>query len=449
MSKIFDKLKKSGKSEPLQTERTAPSPKYLTTRPPTMEESNKIKKRLIIILSTGGVLIPLTAFLVPRLLLESEPPRREAPVMLLSQLARSTPQVDTVEPGMEIMVEEVRFPESNLQEIIEITPEPIKGMTDKAGEQTPSITQEASEAEGVPVVVVELVPSAPLTTEKLKEEKIEGEVTPAFSEEKKTVKEKTPEMAGKTGVKVEIIPKKEPLALPPDGEAVIPVAPEPELAEETIPPAKSAEGLVTTEHEVAQGLGRPQRGEKFKLALFYQKSGELKKAEAQYKELLKEDPMDSEVYNNLGAIYQELGDYDRAEVGFRKAVLIKPDYIKARNNLGVTLYKKGNLQGALREFQAILEVNPRDIHGLTNLGIVAKKIGDLFRAREAFRKVIEINPTHAEAHYNLAMVLEEEGEVAKAVFHYQKFLEFSNDKHTPLTEKVRRHLSEISKRGWK
>ncbi len=188
-----------------------------------------------------------------------------------------------------------------------------------------------------------------------------------------------------------------------------------------------------------------EKTERFKLAVFYQKSGEFIKAKMQYLEILKLFPMDYEIHNNLGSIYQELEDLDAAIKEYRKAILLKPNYRKARNNLGVALCEKGNLQAALKEFKIILETNSNDVQCITNLGVLSKKMGYPDRARKFFEEALSIDPAFMEAHYNLAVILKE-SEVASAIYHFQKFLEYSGGRYASLEEEVMQHLNGLPNR---
>ncbi len=217
--------------------------------------------------------------------------------------------------------------------------------------------------------------------------------------------------------------------------------PEPPAA---IPPPPQPERGLTPAEERALPPEALEKRERFKRAVFYQKSGDLGKARDQYLEIIRLDPMDPETHNNLGSIYQEWGDLDNAVSEYRKALLIRPNYYKAHNNLGVALYKKGNLQGALREFKVAAEANPRDIQSLTNLGVISKRLEQPARARQFFEMALSIQPSHAEAHYNLALILEE-NEPASAIFHYQKFLEYSGGQYPKLEEDVTKHLNRLSR----
>ncbi len=257
--------------------------------------------------------------------------------------------------------------------------------------------------------------------------------------------------ASRIDIKKAPVPVKEPIRPSPPvkvfEETAATIQPPP-VAQVTRPPAAAPAPAQPREDVLPEdeGVYAPEALEKrdrFKRAVFYQKSGELRRAKMEYMEIIKLDPMDAETHNNLGSIYQTWGDLDDAISEYRKAILLRPNYYKARNNLGVALYKKGNAQGALREFQIVVEANPRDVQSLTNLGVVSKSLGQLNRARQFFEAALAVDPSHAEAHYNLALVLEE-SEPASAIFHYQKFLEFSGGRYPKLEEDVVQHLSGLS-----
>lgn len=206
---------------------------------------------------------------------------------------------------------------------------------------------------------------------------------------------------------------------------------------------KPEQELQRLQEEMAGTPEELEKKERFKLAVFYQNSGELIKAEEQYLAIIELYPMDYEIHNNLGSIYQALGDLDKAIKEYRKAILIRPDYHKARNNLGVALYEKGNLQAALREFKIILETNPKDVQCLINLGVLSKKLKHPDKARRFFEQALSIDPVNMEAHYDLAVILEE-SEIASAIFHFQKFLEYSGGRYASLEEEVMQRLDGLS-----
>ena len=333
----------------------------------------------------------------------------------------------------EIEVVEVEPEESKIEIRLQ---EPGLSEMERTLAELEKAARKAKLAEAPPSVVMELpVPDA--------EEAPPIPLTPTVPQEMTA--------ASRIDIKRVPVPVKEPIRPSPPvkvfEETAVTIQPPP-VAQVTRPPAAAPAPAqpredVLPEDEGAYAPEVLEKRDRFKRAVFYQKSGELRRATMEYMKIIKLDPMDAETHNNLGSIYQAWGDLDDAISEYRKAILLRPNYYKARNNLGVALYKKGNAQGALREFQVVVEANPRDVQGLTNLGVVSKSLGQLNRAKQFFEAALAVDPTHAEAHYNLALVLEE-SEPASAIFHYQKFLEFSGGRYPQLEEDVVQHLSSLS-----
>ena len=70
------------------------------------------------------------------------------------------------------------------------------------------------------------------------------------------------------------------------------------------------------------------------------KEGRLKEAEKLYQSILKNQPTNLDVNNNLGVLLCALGRFDEAEVSYRKAIETQTCFmLEAHNNLGNTLKK--------------------------------------------------------------------------------------------------------------
>jgi Tfp pilus assembly protein PilF len=192
-------------------------------------------------------------------------------------------------------------------------------------------------------------------------------------------------------------------------------------------------------------LERQSISEHFQRAVFYQKNGELSKAFQKYEGILKKDPLNAEVHNNMGLLYQQKGEYNKALLAYRKAVSLNPDYYKAHSNIGTVLYRQGRLDAADMEFEFILEKEPENVYALTNLAIIYKEKGELEEAKDLLLKAIELDKESHEAHYNLALILEELGRIDEAVIHYRAFLKHSHNTYTTLTADVFKHLEVIEK----
>jgi serine/threonine-protein kinase len=59
------------------------------------------------------------------------------------------------------------------------------------------------------------------------------------------------------------------------------------------------------------------------------------------------DPLDPEVYSNMGRTYEATGDYDRAEANFRKVLELSPDYVGIAHRLTRLNLLRGEYEQAL------------------------------------------------------------------------------------------------------
>ncbi len=140
--------------------------------------------------------------------------------------------------------------------------------------------------------------------------------------------------------------------------------------------------------------------DRLEAAKFLHRSGELIKAEEEYRKILTEDPTNGEAHHLMGLLALQMGKFDVAETFFKTAIEIdgeKPEYVV---NLGVLHYLR-------RDFEA---------------------------AKEKFKKGIEMDPTYMEAHANLGKIFAEEGEMEEARRHLVKAVNLGDrDESTLIT----------------
>ncbi len=96
----------------------------------------------------------------------------------------------------------------------------------------------------------------------------------------------------------------------------------------------------------------------FKMGVISVKSGNLRKAERYYKEVLAIEPNYVDAYNNLGIVYARQGRLHEAIGQYLEAIRLGPGNEEAYNNLGVTYGRLGSLKEAVRCFSKALEIKP-------------------------------------------------------------------------------------------
>jgi len=123
-----------------------------------------------------------------------------------------------------------------------------------------------------------------------------------------------------------------------------------------------------------------------------QQRGKIGRAERLYRELLKRDPSDVAVLNNLGLLLKQQGRVEEAAGLFRKALLHAPHNPAVLNNLGNVCLLLGDRAAAMVHFERAVEVAPRDPAGYVNLGRLSRRAGDLAAAMSLLKKARLLSP---------------------------------------------------------
>ena len=158
-------------------------------------------------------------------------------------------------------------------------------------------------------------------------------------------------------------------------------------------------------------------------AIHAHREGKLEEAEKLYCSILKSQPSNFTVRNNLGALLISLGKLDEAAANYKKIVEIKPDNAEAHNNLGVTLFKLGKLDEVEEKYREAIKLKPDYFEAYNNLGITLKNLGKLDEAEACYRTAIKLKPNYVLAHNNLANTLKELGKLDEAEACYRKAIE--------------------------
>tara|TARA_B100001109_G_C18823517_1_gene455730 strand:+ start:103 stop:1353 length:1251 start_codon:yes stop_codon:yes gene_type:complete len=157
------------------------------------------------------------------------------------------------------------------------------------------------------------------------------------------------------------------------------------------------------------------------------KKGKFKVAEQLYNSILKNEPKNLVVKNNLGALLIHLGRLDEAEINYKQLIEIKPDNIEAYNNLGVTLDKLGKFDEAESSYKKAIELKPDYTEAFNNLGLTLRKLGRFTEAETSYKKAIKLKPDYFEAHNNLGSTLRKLGKLDEAEASGRKAIELKKN----------------------
>ena len=142
-------------------------------------------------------------------------------------------------------------------------------------------------------------------------------------------------------------------------------------------------------------------------AITAHQEGKFEEAEQLYRSVLKNEPTNFVVRNNLGVLLRSLGKFDEAEASYKKAIELKPDYIDAHNNLGNVLKELGKFDEAEASYKKAIELKPDYIEANNNLGVLQLSLSKLNDAEASYKKAIELKPDYEDALLNLNTLLQE------------------------------------------
>jgi Tfp pilus assembly protein PilF len=132
------------------------------------------------------------------------------------------------------------------------------------------------------------------------------------------------------------------------------------------------------------------------------------------------DPGMAEAHNGLGELLAESGDLQRAETEFRDALRVEPDLPAAQSNLGHVLAARGALGEAAWYFERAVRRTPEDADARVNY---AATLVALKRPDEALRQIeaaLKVSPDFGLAHLTAAQILAARGDVAGARAHLRE-----------------------------
>lgn len=173
--------------------------------------------------------------------------------------------------------------------------------------------------------------------------------------------------------------------------------------ESELSPKRAAEACIVTAEQLeaaghfkeAIGLYEKARGHDSKaidysrrLAVLYDKQGNIANAAREYAQAIESDPKNADLLNDFGQFHLSQGDLAGAESNFRSAIALDEKHQRAWTNLGIALAQQARYQEAFDAFTPI--VGPAAAH--SNIGTIMAKQGRTIDAQKAFQQALALNP---------------------------------------------------------
>ena len=133
-------------------------------------------------------------------------------------------------------------------------------------------------------------------------------------------------------------------------------------------------------------------------------NGDYETAKEIFSNLLKTDPENSEINNQLGIIYGMQKDFDTAVRFLRTAINIDPNNSIYHKNLGLVLANQHRFSRAIREFKRALELNPDD-HSLSYcIAQAYRENGDHQEYEKILTEILISDPKNIKANNDMGII---------------------------------------------
>ena len=167
-----------------------------------------------------------------------------------------------------------------------------------------------------------------------------------------------------------------------------------------------------------------------------------------YSDILRYEPSNVRVLNNIANEYDALGDSVKEEYYRRAAIEADPARAEPYYNLGLLMEQKGDIPSALMLYAKAVTADPNFIFGYMRLAQIYAEQGNFKESIKALTKLIEIDSTNPEYLYNRASVyfaLEQYDASRADVTEAQRYIESASPQIVQLLSRLAQSLSKIKK----
>jgi tetratricopeptide (TPR) repeat protein len=132
------------------------------------------------------------------------------------------------------------------------------------------------------------------------------------------------------------------------------------------------------------------------------------------------DPNRPDAHYNRGNALLALERLDPALASYDKAIALKPDYLEAWANRGTVLLALARFEQALASYDKVIGLMPRDAVAYYNRGVALEALGRFGEAADSYGKAIALRPDYADAHANRGVALHALARFEEALASYDK-----------------------------
>jgi tetratricopeptide (TPR) repeat protein len=158
-----------------------------------------------------------------------------------------------------------------------------------------------------------------------------------------------------------------------------------------------------------------------------QQSGDSRRAEELYRQLLRAEPRSARVWLALGNLCAGQGRLIEAAALVRQAIDCDPNAALAHVCLGDVLLRQERYPDAEAAYRRGLELRPDQVEALVNLGFALGEQERLDEALACYQRARTLGPHVPEVHHNLGNILREQGRIDEALASYAEALRLRPD----------------------
>lgn len=157
----------------------------------------------------------------------------------------------------------------------------------------------------------------------------------------------------------------------------------------------------------------------------------------------------SDDLNKRGVYFYKNGEHNKAYLHFKDALKKDKTNHEIYNNLGLVLKKQKKFKEALSSYTSAISLNAGYKEAHNNLGVLYDKLGQYDEAVKAFKKAIDIDKAYKDPYFNIALTYEKMKKYKLASVYYEDYLGFVSDDDSAFIKGVRKKveiLKNISKK---
>jgi tetratricopeptide (TPR) repeat protein len=143
--------------------------------------------------------------------------------------------------------------------------------------------------------------------------------------------------------------------------------------------------------------------ERFARALEFQRKGDLKQAEAEYRAVLEAAPKYAEAHANLGAVLMRMDRYEEAIEAYQTALRLAPQLKPVLLNIGIAHFRKSQYDKAVEVLADYLRSAPGSAQATQLIALALVELGRDEESLPNFEKVLEAAPNDPALLYALGL----------------------------------------------